>query len=133
MLCHLSHGASPFSLIILAWTMILLFMLPAITGMTGTCHCDQLPPHLPPIEMGYHKLFCADWPGTAIFLITVSCTELFLSNYNWFSLLVGLSWYLPITEKSSNFMSDAVHVYHVPGTTVNDSVYNWLVIPLPIL
>jgi hypothetical protein len=36
----------------LAWTLVLHFMLPAITGMTGACHHTQLFP----IEMGSYKL-----------------------------------------------------------------------------
>jgi hypothetical protein len=36
----------------LAWTMILLFMLPCVAGMTSSCHWAQ-----PLVEMGSHKLF----------------------------------------------------------------------------
>jgi hypothetical protein len=52
----------------LAWITIL-FKLPSVTGMTGTCHYAQLFS----AEMGVlQTIFCLGWPGTMI-LLTSAC------------------------------------------------------------
>jgi hypothetical protein len=62
MCSNLSHSSSPFASVIfeikfqfipkLAWTVMLLSVLPCVAGMTGICHCD-----LPLVEMGSRELF----------------------------------------------------------------------------
>jgi hypothetical protein len=73
---QLLYHLSPFALIILeigphflpgsALSVILLFKLPTITGMTGPCHHRQLIS----VEVKSWELFCPSWPQTAILLIS---------------------------------------------------------------
>jgi hypothetical protein len=65
-LYDLSHFPSPALVIfeiwshfmsVLVWTIILLFVLPAVAGMTGMHHCAQSL-----VEMGSCDIFCLDWP-----------------------------------------------------------------------
>jgi hypothetical protein len=50
-----------------AWTMILLFKLLIVTGMTGVCHHNQLL-----VEMGVLWTFYLGWSWTVILPISVS-------------------------------------------------------------
>jgi hypothetical protein len=64
-LYHVSHSANLFALLIfkmgshfmtwLAWTIMLLFVLPHVAGRTGVHHHAQ-----PLIEMGVSQTFCLD-------------------------------------------------------------------------
>jgi hypothetical protein len=51
----------------LTWSVILLFVLPHVAGMTYICYCA-----LPLVEMGVSWTICLDWPWTVILLIPVS-------------------------------------------------------------
>jgi hypothetical protein len=76
-LYHLSHTPAFFALVIfdieshflpeLAWISILLFMFPAIAGMTGMYHHKQVL-----VEMRSHELLPShtQWPQTVIFPIS---------------------------------------------------------------
>jgi hypothetical protein len=59
-----------------SWTIIFLFVLPHVAGMTSMSHQS-----LALVEMGRHELFCLAWPQTAILQISTS----------WVARLTGVS------------------------------------------
>jgi hypothetical protein len=50
-----------------AWIMVLLFLLPGVDGITGTCHYAQ-----PLVMMSSCELFCPGYPQTTIHLMATS-------------------------------------------------------------
>jgi hypothetical protein len=51
----------------LAWTTILLSVLPTVVGVTGTCPCAQ-----PLVERGSYELFGPAWPEATVLWIFTS-------------------------------------------------------------
>jgi hypothetical protein len=70
----------------LAWTALLLFILPSVAGMTGAHHHAQLFS----VEIGSHEHFCQGWPETMILPnstshvagITAMFTSALLKNFS---------------------------------------------------
>jgi hypothetical protein len=67
-----------------AWTSILLFLLPCLPGMIGTCHSTQ-----PLVEMGSHELFAR---------LAISASQIWLGLQGC-TTMPGFSWHIYYLKK----------------------------------
>jgi hypothetical protein len=89
-LCHLCHVSSPFcsgcfgGTVRLAWTVILLFMLPSVAGTTGMHHHAQLL-----VEMGSFLLRLASNLDPPVSASLVSAIFFLLNTYYGLHIILG--------------------------------------------